>query len=401
MSQSITQTIDQCTMTTYARQPVCFVRGEGMKLWDENGKEYLDFLAGISVVGLGHSHPGVCQAVCNQALKLTHVSNLFYTQPQARVAQLLVENSFADRVFFCNSGAEANEGALKLSRLWGKKHLNGAYGVITMLGSFHGRTMKTLTATGQDKVKKGFEPLVPGFSHVPFGDLDALDKAWDDNTCAVMLEPVLGEGGVVVPPPDYLAGVRRLCSERGALLIFDEIQTGLGRTGRLFAHQYAGVSPDIMTLAKSLANGLPAGAVCASQEVAALFTPGTHGTTFGAGPVVMEAARVVLETLTAPGFLERTEGTGIYFREQLKGLAQSHPDKIAQVRGVGLMLGLELKGPGAPLVSRLLERGFVTNCTQDTVLRFLPPLIVMQEHIDALVDALDQELAVWQPQEAA
>ncbi len=388
-------------MTTYARQPVCFVRGEGMKLWDENGKEYLDFLAGISVVGLGHSHPGVCQAVCNQALKLTHVSNLFYTQPQARVAQLLVENSFADRVFFCNSGAEANEGALKLSRLWGKKHLNGAYGVITMLGSFHGRTMKTLTATGQDKVKKGFEPLVPGFSHVPFGDLDALDKAWDDNTCAVMLEPVLGEGGVVVPPPDYLAGVRRLCSERGALLIFDEIQTGLGRTGRLFAHQYAGVSPDIMTLAKSLANGLPAGAVCASQEVAALFTPGTHGTTFGAGPVVMEAARVVLETLTAPGFLERTEGTGIYFREQLKGLAQSHPDKIAQVRGVGLMLGLELKGPGAPLVSRLLERGFVTNCTQDTVLRFLPPLIVMQEHIDALVDALDQELAVWQPQEAA
>jgi len=400
LTQTASQKIDQYTMTTYGRQPVCFVRGQGMRLWDQAGKEYLDFLAGIAVTALGHADPAVSQAVCNQALKLSHVSNLYYTEPQARVAEILVRNSFADRVFFCNSGAEANEGALKLTRLWGKKHLNGAYGVITMYGSFHGRTMKTLSATGQKKIQKGFEPLAPGFTHVAYGDLAALDQAWDDNTCAVLLEPVLGEGGVILPPEGYLAGVRELCTQRGALLIYDEIQTGLGRTGKLFAYEHSGVAPDIMTLAKALANGLPAGAVCAKQEAAELFTPGAHGTTFGAGPVIMEAARVVLETLTQPGFMERAEGAGIYFLEKLKLLAQDHPDKIAQVRGLGLMLGLELKGLGAPLVGRLLQRGFVVNCTQDKVLRFLPPLIVMQEHIDALVDALDQELAAWTPEAA-
>lgn len=398
MSQTASQKIDQYTMTTYGRQPVCFVRGQGMQLWDEAGKEYLDFLAGIAVVGLGHSDQAVSQAVCDQARKLTHVCNLYYTEPQARVAELLVQNSFADRVFFCNSGAEANEGALKLTRLWGKKHLNGAYGVITMYGSFHGRTMKTLSATGQKKIQKGFEPLAPGFSHVPYGDLEALDKAWDDNTCAVLLEPVLGEGGVVIPPDGYLAGVSKRCTERGALLIYDEIQTGLGRTGKLFAYEHSGVAPDIMTLAKGLANGLPAGAICATEKVAELFTPGTHGTTFGAGPVIMEACRVVLETIIEPGFLERAEGTGAYFLEKLRMLAHKHQDKVVEVRGLGLMLGIELKGLGAPLVAQLLERGFVVNCTQDKVLRFLPPLIVMQEHIDALLDALDEVLADWRPE---
>jgi predicted acetylornithine/succinylornithine family transaminase len=396
MSQTREQ-IDRYVMNTYARQPVCFVRGQGVKLWDEDGREYLDFLAGIAVCGLGHAHPAVTQAVCNQALKLTHVSNLYYTEPQARVAELLVENTFASRVFFCNSGAEANEGALKLARLWGKKHLGGAWRVITMQGSFHGRTLATLSATGQDKVKKGYEPLVPEFVHVPFGDLQALEAAWDDNTCAVMLEPILGEGGVVVPPEGYLAGVERLCRQRGAMLILDEIQTGLGRTGRLLAHEHEDVTPDVVTLAKSLANGLPAGAVLAGQRAAELFTPGAHATTFGAGPVVMEAARVVLETLLSPGFLERVEGTGIYFREKLKLLAQDHPDKVAQVRGRGLMLGLELTGPGTPVVERLLSRGLVVGCTQERVLRFLPPLIVNQEQIDTLVEALDQELDSWQP----
>ncbi len=393
------QKIDQYVMNTYGRQDVLFVRGEGVKLYDDAGREYLDFLAGIAVCILGHSHPAVSQAVCNQALKLTHVSNLYYTEPQARVAELLVQNSFADRVFFCNSGAEANEGAMKLSRRWGKAKLGGAYGIIAMQGSFHGRTMKTLTATGQDKVKKGFDPLAPGFTHVPYGDLAALDAAWDDNTCAVLLEPVLGEGGVVVPPDEFLPGVRELCDQRGAMLIFDEIQTGLGRTGKLFAYEHWGAAPDVMTLAKGLANGLPAGAVLATQEAADLFGPGDHATTFGAGPVVMEAARATLETLLTPGFLERSEGAGNYLRARLMELAQKHPDKAGEVRGLGLMVGLALKAPGGPLVADLLRRGFVVNCTQDTVLRFLPPLIVNQDEIDALLAALDAALGRWQVKE--
>jgi predicted acetylornithine/succinylornithine family transaminase len=392
------QSVDRYLMGTYARQDACFLRGEGCRLWDENGKEYLDFLAGIAVVNLGHSHPGVARAVCNQALKLTHVSNLYYTEPQAEVARLLVENSFAERVFFCNSGAEANEGALKLARLWGKKARGGAHQVLAMQGSFHGRTLATLSATGQPKVHKGYEPLVPSFRHLPYGDLPAVEHALSDEVCAVMLEPVLGEGGVVAPPAGYLAGLRELCDANDVLLIYDEIQTGLGRTGKLFGYQHSEVAPDVMTLAKALANGLPAGAVCAGEKAAGLFTPGAHATTFGAGPVVMEAARVVLETLLQPGFLERAAGAGNYLRERLAHLAEDHPAKAAGVRGLGLMLGLELAGPGAPLVAGLLERGFVVNCTQDTVLRFLPPLVVGQEEIDALVEALDQELAAWEPQ---
>ncbi len=400
MPSEAAKKIDQYVMGTYPRQPVTFVRGQGVRLWDDTGKEYRDFLAGIAVCNLGHAHPAVSQAVCNQALALTHVSNLFYTEPQARVAQLLVENSFADRVFFCNSGAEANEGALKLSRLWGKKHLNGAYGVITIQGSFHGRTLNTLSATGQAKVQDGFEPLAPGFKYVPYGDLEAVREAWEENTCAVLVEPVLGEGGVVVPPEGYLAGLRELCDQRRALLIFDEIQTGLGRTGRLFAYEHSGVAPDVMTLAKGLANGLPAGAVLACQEVAELFGPGKHATTFGAGPVVMAAAAEVLSALTAPGFLERVREVGDYFRRRLEELAGGHPDKAQQVRGLGLMLGLELKAPAGELVGRLMERGFVVNCTQERVLRFLPPLIIEKEDIDALITALDQVVGEWSPQAA-
>lgn len=396
MPSELQQTIDKYLMTTYGRNPVTFVRGEGCKLYDDTDREYTDFLAGIAVANLGHAHPGVSQAVCNQALKLTHVSNLFYTEPQARVAELLVENSFADRVFFCNSGAEANEGALKLSRLWGKKNLGGAYGVITMENSFHGRTMKTLTATGQAKVKEGYDPLVPGFSHVPFGDLAAINAAWEDNTCAVLVEPVQGEGGVRVPTEGYLAGLRKMCDERGAMLIYDEIQTGLGRTGKLFAYEHSGAAPHVMTLAKGLANGLPAGAVLATEEAAKLFTPGTHATTFGAGPVIMEACRVVLETLLAEGFMHQASEVGNYFRGKLLELAGAHPDKIKEVRGLGLMLGLAMAAPAGGLVGEMLARGFVVNCTQDTVLRFLPPLIITIAEIDAMCAVLDKVLADWQ-----
>jgi predicted acetylornithine/succinylornithine family transaminase len=395
MTQTAAEKIDQFVMKTYGRSPVTFVRGKGCKLWDDQGKEYLDFLAGIAVCNLGHAHPGVTEAVCQQAAKLTHVCNLYYTEPQAEVAELLVKNSFADRVFFCNSGAEANEGAIKASRLWGKKYLNGAHTVITMAGSFHGRTLATLSATGQEKIQKGFDPLVPRFKQVTFGDLDALAAALDKDVCAVLLEPILGEGGVLTPPAGYLSGVRELCAAKKIMLIFDEIQTGLGRTGRLFAHEHFGVTPDVMTLAKGLANGLPAGAVVVRQEVADLFAPGTHATTFGAGPVIMAAAAVVLKTLVSKGFLEKVRESGAYFREKLEGLVQAYPDKCETVRGMGLMQGLVLKGAGAGLIGELLSRGFVVNCTQEKILRFVPPLIVQKAEIDALIQTLGGILENW------
>ncbi len=397
MSDTHAQKIDKLVMKTYARNPVTFVRGQGCRLWDDAGKEYLDFLAGIAVVNLGHAHPGVASAICEQAGKLVHVSNLYYTEPQARVAELLTANSFADRIFFGNSGAEANEGALKLARLWGKERLNGAHVVITMKGSFHGRTMATLSATGQDKVQKGYHPLLPEFRHVTFGDLDSLREAWDEHVCAVLLEPVLGEGGVVLPPAGYLAEVRELCDKNGALMILDEIQTGLGRTGRLFAHEHFGVAPDVMTLAKALANGLPAGVILATEKAASLFGPGAHASTFGAGPVVMEAARVVLETLTKPGFMESVAQRGGYLKAGLDKLALAHPRAVAQVRGLGLMLGMELTAPCAQLAKDLLAAGFVVNCTQDKVLRFLPPLTVGTQEIDALLAALGAALAGFVP----
>ncbi|CAO0819915.1 Acetylornithine aminotransferase [Desulfarculales bacterium] len=335
----------------------------------------------------------MAQAICNQALKLCHVSNFYYTEPQARVAELLIGNSFADQVFFCNSGAEANEGALKLARLWGKEKLGGAFTVITMEGSFHGRTLATLAATGQVKIQKGYDPLLSEFRHVPFGDLAALEKVWDERVCAVLMEPVLGEGGVLTPTPEFLKGVRVLCDQRGALLILDEIQTGLGRTGRLFAHEHFGVEPDVMTLAKALANGLPAGAILASRPAASLFGAGAHASTFGASPVVMAAASVVLETLTAPGFMAGVQATSAFFQDKLRELASRFPDKVAAVRGLGLMLGLALNIPGAPLVKQLLEMGYVINCTQETVLRFLPPRIVSQGEFDKLTSALSPVLA--------
>ncbi len=384
--------IDKYVMKTYARAPITFVRGQGTRLWDDQGKQYTDFLAGIAVCNLGHAHPGVAQAVCNQALNLVHVSNLYYTVPQAKVAEMLVTNSFADRVFFCNSGAEANEGALKLARLWGKENKNGAFTIITMERSFHGRTLGTLSATGQDKIQKGYDPLVPRFKHVPFGDLEAVKAVWDDNVCAVLAEPVLGEGGVVVPPDGYLAGLKELCESNEALLLFDEVQTGLGRTGKLFAHEHWGVTPHVMTLAKALANGLPAGAILAEEKAAALFGPGTHATTFGAGPVIMAAAGVVLDNLVNRGLVEHAEAEGFYFKTRLEELKDKHPGLVKESRGLGLMLGIALSVEAGPLVNRLRELGYIAGATQDTVIRFVPPLVVSRDEIDGLIDALDQVL---------
>src|SRR5438874_11327011 len=365
----------------YARQPVAFVRGRGAELWDADGKRYLDFFAGLAVNNLGHCHPAVVAAVQEQAATLLHASNVYHTLPAGELAALLCRVSFAERVFLSNSGAEANEAAMKLARRWGSADGAGRYEILAATGSFHGRTFATLTATGQEKYHTGFLPLLPGIRLVPFGDLRAMTDTVRDETVAIMVEPIQGEGGVVVPPPDYLAGLRALADRRDVLLILDEIQCGLGRTGRLFAYEHAGVTPDIMTLAKALGGGLPIGAMCATERVAAAFTPGAHGSTFGGNPVACAAAIAAVKALARPELLAHVRELGAYFRERLEHLAERH-DMIRQVRGLGLMLGAELDRPGAPVVERCLHGGLVINCTAERVLRFLPPLVITQAELD-------------------
>ncbi len=386
---------DRYIMHTYARNPVTLVEGKGCRVFDVNGKVYLDFVAGIAVCSLGHAHPGVAEAVCRQAQDLVHVSNLYYTMPQVELAELLIENSFADKVFFCNSGAEANEAAIKLARKYSRDHFGeGRYEIISLKGSFHGRTLATLSATGQEKFHKGFEPLVNGFKHVPAGDLQAIENAITEKTCAVLMEPIQGEGGVVLFPPEYLEGIRKLCDEHGLLLILDEVQVGMGRTGKLFAYEHYGIKPDMMTLAKALANGLPLGALLAREEIAQSFTPGTHASTFGGNPVSCAAATVVLKTLLADGLLSHCREMGTYFKEGLHEMAVRYPSIIKEVRGLGLILGLELKVEGTGFVSGLLNKGFLINCTQGNILRFTPPLTVTQDEIDLLLGTLSEECKV-------
>jgi acetylornithine aminotransferase len=388
--QDIVARADRVLMHTYARTPVAFVRGEGCRLWDQEGKVYLDFLAGIAVTALGHGHPRVTETLRNQAGKLLHTSNLYHIENQIALAERLTEHSFADKVFFCNSGTEANEGAIKLAR----RYASEKYGphkttILAMFNSFHGRTLGSLSATGQEKFRKGFGPLLPGFSFVPFNDLKALDQAWDDSVCAVMLEPVQGEGGVRVPDPDYLKEVKRRCREREALLILDEVQTGLGRTGTLFCYEQFETQPDIMTLAKALGNGLPIGALLATDEAASAFQPGNHAATFGGNPLVTAVAETVLSELLKEGFLAEVRDKGVYFKKRLGELKEKFP-LIQEVRGLGLLLGLVLDRPGKPYVDACLAKGFLINCTQETILRFAPPLIVSQGEIDALIEVLEE-----------
>jgi acetylornithine/N-succinyldiaminopimelate aminotransferase len=377
---------------TYARFPVVFVRGRGIRLWDQSGKEYLDFLAGIAVCNLGHCHPEVTKVICEQADTLVHVSNLFYTVPQVELAAELTRLSFADKVFFSNSGAEANEAAIKIARKYSKdRHGAGRFHIISMKDSFHGRTLATLSATGQEKIHKGFEPLVGGFAFVDFNSLEAVEKAITDRTCAVMVEPIQGEGGINFPAAGYLDELKTLCRKYDLLLIFDEVQVGMGRTGTLFAYEQEGVTPDIMTLAKALGNGLPVGAMLATNKVAQAFVPGSHATTFGGTPLVTSVARRTLELISAPSFLERVKQVGRYFMARLEDLRSQH-GLIKEVRGRGLMIGMELEIPGAHVVQRCLEKGFIINCTHDTVLRFVPPLIVQEHEIDQLIQVLDEVL---------
>jgi len=382
---------DKYIFPTYKRS-VALMRGEGCRVWDDQGREYLDFVGGIAVCALGHSSPVVTKALEEQSRRLVHVSNLYYTRPQAELARLLVENSFADRVFFCNSGAEANEAAIKLARRYTREKAGpGRHTIICMEGSFHGRTMATLSATGQTKVQVGYDPLLEGFKFVPFNNLEALKRAVDDSVCAVMLEPIQGEGGVVIPDPEYLKGVKELCVEKKLLLIADEIQTGMGRTGRLFAHEHFGVKPDIMTLAKALGNGLPIGAMLGTEELSSVFGPGSHASTFGGTPLVTAVSKAVLTSLLEDGWIDHCRTTGEYFKERLTGLRKSH-QSIKEVRGLGLIVGVELDRAAAPIVEACLERGFLVNAAQERVLRFVPPLIVGRVEIDRLIDALNEVL---------
>ena len=392
MTDTIMHTADRVIAATYKRFPVVMERGQGCTLWDTQGRRYTDFVAGIAVCNLGHAHPRIADAVARQARRLVHVSNLYYTIPQTELARMLVEHSFADRVFFGNSGAEANEAAIKLARKYFKDDGQPErFRIVCMEKSFHGRTMATLSATGQDKIKQGFDPVLEGFSFVPFNDIGALESAIDDRTCAVMLEPIQGEGGIRCPGPDYLQQVRRLCDQRGMLMILDEIQTGMGRTGTLFAHEQYGVTPDIMTLAKALANGLPIGAMLATERVAAAFGIGAHASTFGGTPLVTAAALETLKIMDEERIVNRARDTGTYFTDALKQLKHRHR-RIAEVRGRGLLLGIQLNGPADELVPVLMEKGFLVNCVQGDTLRFVPPLIIQQDEIDRLIQCLDEVL---------
>jgi len=385
---------DKVVMNTYGRQPLVLVKGEGCRVWDDQGREYLDLVAGLAVCNLGHAHPEVARAAAAQLTQLVHVSNLYYSTPMVELAELLVRLSFADRVFFANSGAEVNEGAIKLVRRYSRERFGpGRHRIICTENSFHGRTLGALSATGQSKFWQGFDPLLEGFLFVPFNDLKALAAAVDDSVCAVLLEPIQGEGGVCLPDADYLKGVRRLCAENHLLLVLDEIQTGLGRTGRLFAHEHFGIQPDVMTLAKALAGGLPMGALLATAEVAGSFVPGAHASTFGGGPVIAAAAATAVALLSDEKLLAEVRAKGDYLQKALLKLMAGFP-VIRQVRGLGLMWGLELAREGAPLVAACRERGVLVNCTQGNVVRLLPPLIVSTEELNRGLQVLEEALAL-------
>lgn len=389
-SQTLMMLSEQVIAHTYNRFPILPVKGKGTRIWDKEGKEYVDFFSGLAVCNLGHCHPKVVRAIQDQAERLIHVSNLYYIEPQIELASLLCKHSFADKVFFCNSGAEANEGALKLARKYAKEKMGqDRYEIITMEHSFHGRTLATLTATGQTKYQKGYAPLMPGFKYVPFDNLEAVRKAIDSKTCGILLEPIQGEGGVNVPKEGYLKGLREICDEKGILLILDEVQVGMGRTGKLFAYEHENIEPDLLTLAKSLAGGVPIGALLMKEEVARSFEPGDHASTFGGNFLATAAGVAALQAILEEGMLENCQKVGAYFLSRLQGL-QNKFTFVKDVRGRGLILGMELKIDGAEIVREMMKRGFLINCTMNKVLRFLPPLIITEEEVDRMIEALEE-----------
>ena len=383
-------------MPVFSRYPLVLSHGEGPYIFDTDGKKYIDFLAGIAVNVLGHAHPELVKAICEQAGRLIHCSNLYYTEPQVLLIEKLAELSGLNKVFIANSGAEANEGAMKLARKFGKMKSADKFEIVTAEHSFHGRTLATLTATGQPKYQEGYEPLPGGFRYVPFNDKEALKAVVSAKTCAVLIEPIQGEGGVHVPLDGYLQYARELCDKHGALLIFDEIQSGMGRTGTFLACQGYGVKPDIVTLAKGLAGGVPIGAFMATDEVAAAFSPGDHGSTFGGNPLACAAALAVLNVIEKENLMANALSMGTYLMNELENLKKKYPALIKIVRGKGLMVGAELSKPGREVVDRCMAQGAIINCTAGNVLRFVPPLDIRREHVDEVVAILDGVLEKWQ-----
>jgi len=387
-TQETIDLFDKYVIANYTRLPRVIVKGEGCYMFDADGNRILDMFPGWAVSGIGHCHPKVVEAIRGQAGELLHIDNTFYSGPQGKLARLLSERAFGGKCFFCNSGAEANEAAIKLARLHTSQQ---KYKFITAEGSFHGRTFATLTATAQPKHHEGILPLLPGFVYVPFNDLSALEAAFSDEVAAVMVEPIQGEGGINIANQDYLLAIRRLCDENGALVIFDEVQTGIGRTGKWFAYQHFGIEPDIMTMAKALGGGVAIGAMMAKEEIAASLVPGKHASTFGGNALACAAAVAVVEAIEEENLLLNAIELGQYTKDKLDRLKQKH-SIIDHVRGVGLMIGLQLTSPCSQIVDKCLEKGLRINCTQDTVLRFMPPMIVNKSQIDQAIDILDNVL---------
>lgn len=391
--KAIIEETEKYYLPVFGRYPMVMELGQGCRVWDNEGNEYVDAFAGIAVNSLGYNHPVLVKAISEQAAKLMHCSNLYYTEIQAKALRVVAEATGMDRIFFANCGAEGNEGAMKLARKYGVSKAPTKYKIISADESFHGRTFDTLAATGHDYYHVGYGPLSPGHVLVPYGDIKALEAQMDDDVCAVLLEPIQGEGGVHVPSDEYLQQVRALCDKHDALLIFDEVQTGVARTGKWFAYMHSGVKPDILTFAKGIGGGFPVAGFAVPERLAHVFKPGDHGGTFGGNPLACAAVYATLTTIKSEGLVDKVAEKGEYFKNELRKLQEKYPDKVTDVRGCGLMLGMEVAGEGKPIVESCLANNVIVNCTAGNVIRIVPPLIISREEIDIVVAALDKALA--------
>ena len=391
--KTIIEETEKYYLPVFGRCPMVMELGQGCRVWDNEGNEYVDAFAGIAVNSLGYNHPVLVKAISEQVAKLMHCSNLYYTEIQAKALRMVAEATGMDRIFFANCGAEGNEGAMKLARKYGVSKAPTKYKIISADESFHGRTFDTLAATGHDYYHVGYGPLSPGHVLVPYGDIKALEAQMDDDVCAVLLEPIQGEGGVHVPSDEYLQQVRALCDKHDALLIFDEVQTGVARTGKWFAYMHSGVKPDVLTFAKGIGGGFPVAGFAVPERLAHVFKPGDHGGTFGGNPLACAAVYATLTTIKSEGLVDKVAEKGEYFKNELRKLQEKYPDKVTDVRGCGLMLGMEVAGEGKPIVESCLANNVIVNCTAGNVIRIVPPLIISKEEIDIVVAALDKALA--------